>query len=130
MADTLDLRTSERAKANLDQGTFEVRSPRELDWDDTGRIVTLAKALEKLEGNLDDPEYLNSNADILQKIVAIVLVDVPREKLLQITPSDLRSVLDFFNALRTETDDEPDLSESVSSSSPGANDSSDLSEVA
>ncbi|HEU01345.1 hypothetical protein LCGC14_2423930 [marine sediment metagenome] len=125
MADNLDLRTStDRATVNFDCGSFKIRHPRELVFAEMGKLIGLGKKLDAMAGDIDDPKILTQCEKTMQALTKIVLVEIPQKALVTLTPDDMQSLLAFFNALRTKSD-EPDLSESVSSSSPGVNDSTE-----
>ncbi len=129
MADNLDLRTStNRAKVNFDCGTFDIRHPRELAFSETGKIIALGKKLDELSGDIDDPEILKTCQKTMQALMKIILVSIPQKALATLTPDGMLAVLEFFNALRAKKKDEPAPSASVSSSSPGANDSTESEE--
>ncbi len=126
MADNLDLRTStNRATVNFDCGSFKIRHPRELAFTETGKIIALGKKLDELSGDIDDPEILKACQRTMQALMKIILVSIPQKALATLTPDAMYSVLEFFNSLRKKKGDEPDPSESASSSSPGANDSTE-----
>ncbi len=126
MADKdLDLTTStDRAKVNFDCGTFDVRHPRELAFAETGKIIGFGKKLDELSGDIDDPKILAQCQKTMQAITKIVLVSIPQKALDKLTPDDMMALLNFFNSLRKRAG-EPVQSESASSSSPGANDSTE-----
>ena len=129
MADDLDLRTStSRAKVNFDCGTFDIRHPRELAFPEMGKIIGLGKKLDELSGDIDDPKILTQCQKTMQAITKIVLVSIPQKALTTLTPDDMMALLGFFNSLRKRTG-EPVQSGSASSSSPGANDSTEASEA-
>lgn len=126
MADTLDLRTStSRAKVNFDCGTFEIRHPREMAFPEMGKIIGLGKKLAELAPDIDDPKKLAETQETMQALTKIVLVSIPQKALATLTPDDMNSLLEFFNALRTAKSGASDPSESASNSSPGASDSTD-----
>ncbi len=129
MADNLDLRTStSRAKVNFDCGTFDIRHPRELAFPEMGKVIALGKNLDELSGDIDDPAVLKKCQQAMQALTRIVLFGkISKADLDTLTPDDMQSLLSFFNALRTRTG-ETDPSESASSSSPGANDSTEAEE--
>ncbi len=129
MAEDLDLRTStSRAKVNFDCGTFDIRHPRELAFTETGKIIALGKKLDELSGDIDDPEILKTCQKTMQALMKIILVSVTQKALATLTPDAMLSVLEFFNALRAKKKDETVPSESASSSSPGASDSTEAEE--
>ncbi len=130
MAETLDLTTStDRAKVNFDAGTFEIRHPRELAFPEMGKIIGLGKKLGELAGDIDEPKILAECQKTMQALTKIILLKIPQKALSTLTPDDMNSLLEFFNALRTAKSDESDPSESASSSSPGVSDSMEAEET-
>ena len=133
MAETLDIRSTERPTIHMDQGDFKLRRPGEFHYRDYAKLVVLGERITELADS-DKGGGVPENADELDKLTAEaidqLIVDATPEVLDAITPEIFGQIFDFFNKLAPANEDEAEASETASSSSPGASDSMAASEAA
>ena len=126
----LDLSAPERPTVRLDQGDFKMRHPEEFQFRDFAKIKTIGDRITELveAGLAENAEELDG---LLGEGIRQIVVDPSDEVVASMTPKRFQRMFDFFNKLGPDEEDDGDAeaSETASSSSPGASDSTEASEA-